>query len=51
MSGGKRLIINKNKTEYIKYHFGGIYQEVEVMRRPLTISGDVISEIENFKYL
>jgi hypothetical protein len=33
------------------YDFGGIYQEFVGMRRPLTISGDVMGEVKNFKYL
>jgi hypothetical protein len=48
---GKELRISNNKTEYIKYDFGVKYQEIEVMRRPITICGELISEIENFKYL
>jgi hypothetical protein len=30
---------------------GGRYQKVEGMRIPMTISGDVIGEVKNFKYL
>jgi hypothetical protein len=47
---GKRLKISRNKTEYIQYDFGGRYQEIEGMRRPITISGDVIGEVEIYKY-
>jgi hypothetical protein len=35
----------------IEYDFGGSYQSVEDMRRPMTISGDMIGEVENFKNL
>jgi hypothetical protein len=45
------LRISRNKTEYIEYDFRRRYQEVEGMRRPMTISGDVIGEVKNFKYL
>jgi hypothetical protein len=41
------LRISRNKTKYIEYDFGGRYQEVDGMRRPMTISGDVIGEVEN----
>jgi hypothetical protein len=41
------LRICGHKTEYIKYEFGERYQEFERM----TISGDVMGELENFKNL
>jgi hypothetical protein len=44
------LRISRNKTEYIEYDFGERYQKVKDMRRPMTINGDVIDEVENFKY-
>jgi len=45
------LSISRNKTEYIEYDLGGKDQEVDRMRRAMTISGDVIGEFESFKYL
>jgi hypothetical protein len=45
------LRISKNKTKYIEYDFGGRYQEVEGMNRLMTMSRDVIGEVENYKYL
>jgi hypothetical protein len=45
------LRISRNKIEYIEYNFGGKYQEFEGIRRPLIISGNVIGEVKNFKYL
>lgn len=38
----------KNKYEY---NFGGRGQEVDRTRREMTICGDVIRKIENFRYL
>jgi hypothetical protein len=48
---GKGFRIIRNKTEYIDFDFGGRYQEIGGMRRPITISGDVMDELENLKYL
>jgi len=46
---GKGLKISRNKTEYIiEYDFGEKGQEVDGTR---TISGDVIGEVDSFKYL
>jgi hypothetical protein len=45
------LRVSRNKTSYIEYDFRGRYQGFEGMRRPMTISGDVKGEFENFKYL
>jgi len=46
------LKISRNKTEYyIKYTLVIRDQEVEGMRRPKTIGGDVKGEIDSFKYL
>jgi hypothetical protein len=44
---GKRLRNSRNKIEYIEYDYKGRYQEVEGMKRPMTISGDVIGESRN----
>jgi hypothetical protein len=35
---------------YIEYNFGGKYQKVKGMKRPMTISDDVIGEVKQFKY-
>jgi hypothetical protein len=56
MSGGYLLKesdwkLVKIKKKYKEYDFEGRYQEVERMKRPMTISGKVIGEIEIFKYL
>jgi len=45
------LWISRNKTEYIEYEFRGRDQEVEGMRRPMTICGNVKDEVDSFKYL
>jgi hypothetical protein len=45
------LRISENKTEYIKYYFEGRYQEVKRMMRTMTISFDMIDEVENLKFL
>jgi hypothetical protein len=45
------LRISRNKTEYREHDFGGRFQEVKGMKKPMTIIGDVIREVENFKYL
>jgi hypothetical protein len=39
---GKRLRISRNKIEYIEYDFWERYQEVEVMKRSMTISSNMI---------
>lgn len=43
----KRLRISKTKTEYILYEFVGRAQEVDSTKREITISGDVIGEVED----
>ena len=48
---GKELRISRNKTQYIECEFEGRHQEVECMRRLLTINDYVIGEVKNFKYL
>jgi len=48
---GKGLKISRNKIEYIEYDFGGRGQDVDGMRRAMTICGDVIGVVESFKYL
>lgn len=45
------MIFSRNKTGYIKYAFGERDLEVDGTRRPMTINGDVIGEVERFKYL
>jgi hypothetical protein len=45
------LRIGRNKTEYKEYDFGGRYQDIEGMKRPMKISGNVMVKIEGFKYL
>jgi len=45
------LKISRNKTEYIEYDFGVRGQEVDGTRRAMTKRGDVIGEVESFKYL
>jgi hypothetical protein len=42
----KGLRINRNKTEYIEYDFGERYREVELMRKPMAISSDVIGKLQ-----
>jgi hypothetical protein len=37
--------------KYIDYDFEEKYQEIEGTSRPITISGDVKSEVKYFKYL
>jgi len=48
---GKELRISRSKIERIEYDFGGRDQKIDGTRRTMTISGDVIGEIESFKYL
>lgn len=48
---GNGLRINRSKTKYIKYEFGGKKQEINGTRRVITISCDVIGKVENFEYL
>jgi len=47
----KKFKISRNKTEYIQHDFGGRGKKVDGTRRAIKISGDVIGEVENFKYL
>lgn len=35
----------------LEYVFGKPYYVVDMMRREMTISGDIVGEIERFKYL
>jgi len=44
------LRISRNKKEYTVYDSGGRDQEVDRIRRPITVSDDVIGEVENLKY-
>jgi len=44
------LKISKNKTEYIEYVFEERDQEIDGTRTT-TVCGDVVGEIESFKYL
>jgi len=45
----KGLRISRSKTKYIENEFGGRDQEVDGARR--AINGDIIGEVESFKYL
>jgi hypothetical protein len=47
----KRLRISRNKIEYIEYDFGERCSDAERMMRHMTISYEVIGEVENFKLL
>lgn len=49
---GRGLRISRNKTQYIiEYEFRRRDQEVEGMRRLMTIVADVIGEVDSFKCL
>jgi hypothetical protein len=39
------------EREYTEHDFGERYQEVKTMSSTMTISGDVIGEIESFIYV